>query len=72
MLDGDSRKTERARRQNRERIRGVSRPWEFTMHLDPISSALTKDNRKKARETTGGKGKTQTQQADVSSGLCLN
>lgn len=58
--------------QNRERIRGVSRPWEFTMHLDPISSALTKDNRTKARETMGGKGKTRTQQADVSSGLRLN
>lgn len=31
-----------------------------------------KDNRKKARETTGGRGKTRRQQADVSSGLRLN
>lgn len=71
MLGGDSRKTERAKDRTESGLEECHGP-EFTMHLDPISSALTKDNRTKARETTGGKGKTQTQQADVSSGVRLN
>lgn len=49
MLDRDSKEDRKGKRQIRERIRWVSWRWEFTMHLDPIFSALTKDNRSKAR-----------------------
>lgn len=72
MLDGDSRKTERAKDRTESGLEECHGPESspcISTQYPLLSPKIIERKQGKPRE---GKGKTRTQQADVSSGLRLN
>ena len=72
MLDGDSRKTERAKDRTESGLEECHSPESSPCISTQYPLLSPKIIEREQEKTTGGKGKTRTQQADVSSGLRLN
>ena len=72
MLDGDSRKMERAKDRTESGLEEFHGPESSPCISTQYPLLSPKIIEREQEKTTGGKGKTRTQQADVSSGLRLN